>query len=135
WLIYRAMKSWKDAAAVGEEMAKIDTMRADTTFYKQLVGTYLSDSNTTKALEAASRGANKFSKNSFMWLTVAQLARQAGQLPQALEATGHILQLDPKSASATLQRAQIYREMNQGDSVIATLRTGITNGALGGAED
>jgi tetratricopeptide (TPR) repeat protein len=127
--IYRAMNDWKAAIPVAEEMIKHDTAAADTTFYQQLVAAYLSDSQPVKAQEAASRGAAKFPNNVTLWLSVAQLARQNGQLPQALEAISRVMAIDPKNSVAALQKAQIFAEQNQVDSMKVALKAAIDAGA------
>lgn len=133
WNIYRTIaaknKDWKGAIAVGEEMIKHDTAAADTTFYNVLVGAYVADSQLAKAQEAAARGAAKFPRNPGLWLTVAQLARQNGQIPQALEAINRVLAIDPKYPGVYLQKAAIFSEQNQIDSLQATLRLAVDNGA------
>ena len=129
WGIYRALGDWKAAIPVGEEMVKHDTAAADTLFYQQLVAAYLSDSQPVKAQEAASRGANKFQNNITLWLSVAQLARRNGQLPQALEAISRILAIDPKNTNAALQKAQIFGEQDQLDSMVVALRSAVALGA------
>jgi tetratricopeptide (TPR) repeat protein len=129
WRIYRSLNDWKGVIRIGEEMARHDTAAADTTFWGQLVAAYVADSQPVKAQEAASRGAAKFPQNTALWLSVAQLARQNGQLPQALEATNRILQLDPNNAPAALQKAQIYSELDQVDSMMVALQAAAAIGA------
>jgi tetratricopeptide (TPR) repeat protein len=129
WRVYRAIGDWKGVARIGEEMVRHDTAAADTTFWQQLVAAYVSDSQPVKAQEAASRGAAKFSNNVTLWLSVAQLARQNGQLPQALEATNRILQIDPRNVPAALQKAQIYSELDQVDNMVVALRAADALGA------
>ncbi|HSA57368.1 MAG TPA: tetratricopeptide repeat protein, partial [Gemmatimonadaceae bacterium] len=129
WRIYRALKDWKGVVAVGEEMIKTDTSMADTTFWHAMVAAYVADSQPQKAQEAAARGAAKFPNVPSLWISVAQLARQNGQLPQALEAINRVVAVDPKYPGASLQKAQIYSEMDQVDSMVATLQVAVQNGA------
>jgi tetratricopeptide (TPR) repeat protein len=129
WRIYRSLNDFKGVIRIGEEMVRHDTAAADTTFWSQLVAAYVADSQPVKAQEAASRGAAKFPQNTALWLSVAQLARQNGQLPQALEATNRILQIDPNNATAALQKAQIYSELDQVDSMMVALRAAASVGA------
>jgi tetratricopeptide (TPR) repeat protein len=129
WQIYRAAKLFARAATIGEEMIRTDTAAADTTFWHQLVAAYVADSQPQKAQEAASRGAAKFSNVPSLWFSVAQLARQNGQAPQALEAINRVVALDARYPGAYLQKAAIYSEMNQTDSLVATLRVAVQNGA------
>ena len=128
WGIYRQLGDWKGAIAVGEEMIKHDTAAGDTVFYQQLVAAYLSDSQPVKAQEAAARGANKFQNNATLWITVAQLARRNGQIPQALDAINKVLAINPKYPGVNLQKAAIYSEQNNVDSLRAALRVAVENG-------
>jgi hypothetical protein len=71
----------------------------------------------------------KFPNNSTLLLSVIQLARRNGQLPQALEATNKLLTIDPKNTTAALQRAQIFSEQDQVDSMVVALRAAVGIGA------
>lgn len=128
WNVHLSLKDWKGAAQVGETMARVDTAAADTTFWQQLVGAYVSDSNSQKAAEAAARGANKFPKNATLWINYAQLARQNGQNSQALEAINRVLEIDPKYPGANFQKARIYLEQDNTDSMMAALRAAAAAG-------
>jgi Flp pilus assembly protein TadD len=128
WKIYGALKDWKGVIAVGEEMIKTDTAAADTVFWQRLVGAYVADSQHQKATEAAARGAQKFPNNPTLWISYAQLARQTGQLPQALEAINKVLAIDPKYPGAHFQKARIFFEQDNLDSLSASLRAAVAAG-------
>ena len=128
WGIYRAMGNFKGAIPIGEEMIKHDTAVADTVFFQQLVAAYLSDSQPVKAQEAAARGAAKFPNNATLWITVAQLARQNGQIPQALEAINKVIAINPKYPGVNLQKAAIFSEQDNIDSLKETLRAAVAAG-------
>jgi tetratricopeptide (TPR) repeat protein len=128
WGVYRAMGDWKGAIPIAEEMIKHDTAAADTLFYQQLVAAYLSDSQPQKAQEAAARGAAKFQNNATLWISVAQLARGNGQIPQALEAINKVAAINPKFPGLMLQKAAIFSEQDNLDSLKATLRAAVAAG-------
>jgi len=128
WKIYRALSDWKGAIAIGEEMIRHDTAAADTVFFQELVAAYLSDSQPQKAQEAAARGAAKFSNNPTLWITVAQLARRNGQIPQALDAINKVLAINPKFPGVNLQKAAIFSEQGNLDSLRETLRAAVAAG-------
>ncbi len=128
WRIYRSLGDWKEVTRIGEEMARQDTSVADTLFFQQLVAAYLSDSQPQKAQEVASRGAAKFSRNATLWLTVAQLARQNGQLPQALDAINRLLSINPQAQGAYMQKAAIFNEQGNLDSLIVAVRASAAAG-------
>jgi len=129
WRVYRALGDWKGVVRIGEEMIRHDTSAADTLFWQQMVAAYISDSQPRKAQEAAARGAAKFPNNGTLWLSVSELARQNGQLPQALEATNRLLTIDANNSQAALVKAQIYSEMDQVDSLVVALRYAVGIGA------
>lgn len=129
WKIYLALKDWKDAVVVGEEMIKTDTAAADSSFFNALIAAYASDSLPQKAAEAAARAAAKFPNNAGFLVAQAQLSRQVGQLPQALDAINKAIALDPKNGANYLQQAQIYIEMQQSAEAIGSLRQALANGA------
>jgi tetratricopeptide (TPR) repeat protein len=128
WGIYRALNDWKTAITIGEEMVRHDTAAADTVFFQQLVAAYLSDSQPQKAQEAAARGAAKFSNNPTLWITVAQLARRNGQIPQALDAINKVLAINPKFPGVNLQKAAIFSEQDNLDSLRESLRAAVAAG-------
>ena len=129
WKIYLALKEWKAAIGIGEEMIKTDTAAADSGFYNALIAAYVSDSQPQKAAEAAAKGAAKFTASASFPAAQAQLLRQAGQLPAALQAIEKAIAIDPKNGGYRLQQAAIFTEMQQPDSSVGALRKALENGA------
>ena len=134
--IFLATKDYPGASAVGEEMIRTDTAAADTNFFVRQPGAYLASGDTAKALEAASRGTAKFPTNETLWLLVAQLARQSGQLPVALNAYNKILAINPKSPGINLQMARVMADQGQIDQALESIKAaqaaGDEKGAIGG---
>ena len=122
WRIYLALKEFKQATAIGEEMVKADTAVADTTFFTRLASAYLLSGDTAKAAEAASRGTAKFPGNAALWMLEGQLSRQAGQGAQSLMALRKAVAIDAKIAGANLMIAQSFADLNQPDSMVASLK-------------
>ena len=121
-------RNFAAAAALGEEMIKTDTAAADTSFFTKQVGAHLFSGDTTKALETASRGANKFQNNAGLWMLVAQLARQTGQMSQALTAIEKVIAIDPKTSGINLQKAFVLSNQNQDDAAIEALKAALAAG-------
>jgi tetratricopeptide (TPR) repeat protein len=120
--VYLALKDYKGAATVGEEMVKTDTAAADTAFFARLSGAYLLAGDTAKAAEAVARGVAKFPKNTNLVLTLAQLQRQSGQVQQSIETLHKLLAIDPKADGVWLQIARAQMDMNAPtDSILASL--------------
>lgn len=128
WLIYLTAKDWKGAARIGEDLIRADTAAGDTLFFRNLAIAYLNDSQPQKAAEAAARGAAKFPSDPSLLLFQATLLRQAGQLPQALEVVRRIERINPRAERLWVQKATIFNEMNQPDSALVALKTGLGNG-------
>ncbi|MEI6740110.1 MAG: hypothetical protein WCK74_07330 [Gemmatimonadaceae bacterium] len=86
WLILLATKDYKEAFAQGDELVKLDTSFADTTYFIRTSAAYQADSQYAKAAEAAAKGLQKFAGQPT--LTYVQIAalKQAGQNQQALDA-------------------------------------------------
>lgn len=128
WRIYLALREYAQAVGIGEEMVKADTAAADTSFFTRIASAYLLSGDTVKAAEAAARGTAKFSNNVALWMLQGQLARQAGQGPQALVALRKALALDPKAEAANMLVAQTFVEINQLDSVVPALQASLAAG-------
>ncbi len=120
--VYAAMKDYAGAAAIGEEMIKTDTAAADTNFFQRQAAAYLASNDTSKALEAASRGTAKFPANETLWTLVAQFARQTGQLPVALNAYQKLAAINPKAPAINLQIARILNDQGQYDEALAAVK-------------
>jgi len=63
-----------------------------------------------------------------LWITVAQLARRNGQIPQALDAINKALAINPKYPGVNLQKAAIFSEQDNVDSLRETLRAAVAAG-------
>ena len=86
WLILLAVKDYKEAYAQGEELVRLDTSFADTTYFVRTAAAYQQDSQFQKAAETAAKGLQKFAGHP--GLTFVQIAalKQSGQNQQALDA-------------------------------------------------
>jgi tetratricopeptide (TPR) repeat protein len=128
WRIYLALREYKQATAIGEEMARADTAAADTSFFTRIASAYVLSGDTVKAAEAAARGTAKFPSNVGLWMLQAQLSRQAGQAPVAKNAIQKAIALNPKAEGANMMLAQIFVEANQLDSVVPALQAALAAG-------
>ena len=128
WLILLATKDCPGATATGEQMIKIDTATADTTFFERQAACYASSNDPQKAAATAAQGVAKFKNNAGLWSLYAQTLRMAGQLPQSLAAAQTAVKLDPKTEHGFLRIAQAQIDLNQPDSAIATLKQAVAAG-------
>jgi len=86
WLILLAVRDYKEAYAQGDELVKLDTSFADTTYFIRTSRALQSDSQYQKAAEMAALGLKKFAgQPSLSYMQIATLT-QAGQSEQALAA-------------------------------------------------
>lgn len=122
FLIYLASKDAANGAALGEEMVKIDTSLADTSFFAKLVGAYDADSAPAKAADAAARGSAKFPTNTALLGLLGQQQQKAGQLPQAIATFRKILAINPAEPKIRMSIVKAFDDMKQPDSTLATLR-------------
>lgn len=121
FLIYLDSKDYKNGAALGEEMVKIDTSLADTAFFQKLAAAYDSDSDFVKAAGAAAQGVAKFPTNLTLYMFLGSEQLRAGQQQQAIATFRRILALDPKAPNVRMMIARTYVEMQQLDSAFVAL--------------
>lgn len=121
FLIYLDSKDYKNGTALGEEMVKIDTTLADTTFFQKMAAAYDSDSSFAKAAEVAARGVAKFPSNIALMMIVGQEQLKGGQQQQAIATFRKILAINPKQPNVRMLIARTYDEMQQLDSAFIAL--------------
>jgi tetratricopeptide (TPR) repeat protein len=128
WKLLLAAKRYKEAIAVGEEVVKADTSKANLAFFQRQIGAAQSDSNAAKVQEIASRAAAKFPKDLDMQLLLAQSYRKTGQLQQALEHGRRAMEIDPKSTNAVVLTMYTLNDLKQKDSATAVAQRAIAAG-------
>ncbi len=121
FLIYLASGDVKSGTELGEEMVKIDTSLADTTFFVKMVAEYARDSAHAKAAEIASRGVAKFPAHTRLLGMLGQEQLTLGQQQQAIATFRRILAIDPKAPNIRVLIARTYDEMQQPDSAWVAL--------------
>ncbi|MHB1311103.1 MAG: tetratricopeptide repeat protein [Gemmatimonadaceae bacterium] len=120
--VYLAGGDYKAGTALGEEMVKIDSAKADTAFFLRMIGAYDSDSAYSKAAEMAARGAAKFPANTTLLGMLGGAQLKAGQQQQAIGTFRRLLGIDPKAPGVRLMLARTYSDMDQPDSALVMLR-------------
>ena len=128
FLIQLASKDWKGATKTGEDLVRVDTASADTTFFVRLAVAYDSDSQPQKASETLARGVAKFPNNAALWSTYAQMLRSAGQLQQSLTAIDRAISINPNVEHGWFRRAQVLVELGQLDSAFASAKRAVAAG-------
>ena len=133
FLIYLASGDVANGTALGEEMVKIDTSLADTTYFTKMVAAYDGDSAFQKAADIAAQGAAKFPTNTTILSMLGQEQLKTGQQAQAIATFRKILTIDPKAPSIRMLIARTFDEMKQSDSTLNALREARTAGEDGQA--
>lgn len=133
FLIYLASKDLKSGTAIGEEMVKIDSSLADTSYFTKMVASYQADSNVTKASELAAQGVAKFPTNTTLIGMLGQMQLKAGQQQQAIVTFRKMLSVNPKQAGIRTIIARAFNESGQPDSALAILRDAKAQGEDGQA--
>jgi len=129
WLVHFAARDIKGALGIGEEMVKLDTASADTTFFIRQSAAYAADSQFQKAAETLARGRQKFPNNMSISATYVQLLIQTGQTAQAIEVAKGILKDNPKIRGIWLPIAKAQSDAGAPpDTVMASLRASIAAG-------
>ena len=128
WLILSATNDFAEAAAAGEQMIKSDTAAADTAFFVRQAALYASAKQPQKAAETTARGVAKFKDNANLWALNSQVQLLAGQAQAAVEAANTAIKLDPKAEHVYIRKAQAELDLNQSDSALAALRSGLAAG-------
>jgi tetratricopeptide (TPR) repeat protein len=119
----------KRALDAGEQMIKIDTAQADSTFYmRQIAAAMGVTDQPQRAVEFASRATQVFANSAPFWFLRAQAERKAGQLQMAQTSVARALTLDPRTPNGSLMLAQIDMELKQVDSALAVAKRGIAAG-------
>jgi hypothetical protein len=128
WLILLAVKDYKEAFAQGEELVKLDTSFADTTFFIKTAAAYQADSQFQKASEAAARGLQKFAgQPSLTYIQIAALT-QAGQNQQALDALDKANAAKIPVENAGFMKISILQALNRPDEVLPAAKELIVAG-------
>jgi tetratricopeptide (TPR) repeat protein len=122
FLVYQAAQRWPQAIQVGEQLMGMNDTTLDRNYYLRLANAYVQTKAPQKAAEAISKGIARFPQDAELLTGAAGIYREAGQLQQAVEMLRRGLQVNPRAPQANLVMAQIYADMNQPDSALASLR-------------
>lgn len=128
WLILLAVRDYKEAFEAGEDLVRLDTAFADSTYFIRTAAAYAADSQPQKAAETAARGVAKFPESGSLTYTLVAALRTSGQLQQALEVLSKATTSGVAVEDAGLLRATILRDMGDNDGAIAAVKQSIAQG-------
>lgn len=123
--LFYAANEHKEMIAVGEEIVRIDTAFADSSYFFRMSQAYASDSQPPKQAEMFARAAQRFPTSTSWLLLLAQVQRQQGQNQQAMETLRKALVVDPKTKGVYIQLARAYNEQKQIDSALMMVQQGV----------
>lgn len=128
WRILYATRAYSDMLVAGEELIKLDTANADTSYFITSTIAMQRDSQPQKAAEFAARGVSKFpSSGTLVGLQVSSL-RAAGQSQQALEVLDRALDAQVAVESGAGLRLQLLRDLNRTEEIVPAARALIAAG-------
>jgi tetratricopeptide (TPR) repeat protein len=128
WLILLSTKDYKQAFEQGDELIKLDTAFADTTYFIRTARAYAADSQFQKAAETASKGIAKFPANGSLVYEQIVGLRAAGQNQQALEALDKALAAKMPVENAQTLRITLLKDLGKGDEVLPAIKAAIAAG-------
>jgi predicted Zn-dependent protease len=128
WLILLAVRDYKEAFEAGEELVRLDTAFADTTYFIRTAAAYAADSQPQKAAETAARGVAKFADNGSLNYTLVAALRTSGQTQQALEVLTKATSAGVDVEDAGLLRATLYNDLGDIDGALNAIRESMAKG-------
>ena len=128
WQVLYAVKDNKTMVRVGEEMVKMDTSFADTTYYDRTIDAYRSDSAWAKAAEMAARATQKYPQRADYWVQRGQMELRAGQVKQAITSLRRALDLDPKIPGARMLIVSSLVDASEYDSAMVAMHEALKAG-------
>jgi len=121
WQLLYAVKDYKTMTTVGDEMVKLDTVLADTTYFDRTIEAYRADSLYAKAAEAAARATQKYPRRADYWVARGQNALKAGQAKEAIASLRRALDIDPKTEGVRMLIASSLVDAAEYDSAMVVL--------------
>lgn len=128
WQILGAMKDWKEMFTQGQELVRLDTSFADTTYFLRTAQAYVADSAWQKAASAFAEGVKKFPTNAILVAFEIQMLQKAGQPQQALEKLDKAIAAKVPVPNAGAQKIALLTEMGKSELIVPTVRELIAAG-------
>jgi len=128
WIILLATKEYKEAFTQGDELVKLDTSLADTTYFIRTARAYQADSQMAKAAETAAKGLQKFPNQPSLVFEQIFSLQKAGQLQQALDALDKAQTAKVAVADGNALRIQLLQGLGKTDEVLPFLKKAIAEG-------
>jgi tetratricopeptide (TPR) repeat protein len=128
WLILLSTRELKEALAQGEELVKLDTSFADTTYFVRTSIALAADSQAQKSAEVAAKGLQKFPNHPALVYQQVYGLRAAGQLQPALDALDKALAAKVPVENSSTLRITLIKDLGKGDEVLPAIKAAIASG-------
>lgn len=128
WLILLSTRDFKEAFAQGDELVKLDTSFADTTYFIRTAAAYAADSQFQKSAETASKGVAKFPGHPGLTYSQIVALRSAGQNQQALEALEKAISAKIQVENGSYLRLLMLKDLNRATEIVPAARELIAAG-------
>ncbi len=128
WLILNAVRDFKEMHTQGEELVRLDTSFADTTFFIKEAIAYQNDSAYQKASEMSARGLSKFPGQATLTYMQIVTLKQAGQNQQALDALEKARAAKIPVENGSFIRMQLLTDLNRTEEILPALKEMIASG-------
>jgi tetratricopeptide (TPR) repeat protein len=126
WIILLSQGDFKAAFAQGEELVKLDTSFADTTYFIRTARAYTTDSQPKLGAEFASKGLAKFPNQPSLVYEQIMSLKNSGQLQQALESLDKAEGAKVAVDNAAALRVTLLKDL--GKEVLPAIRAAIAAG-------
>lgn len=110
------------ATQIGDEMVKVDTSAADTTFYIRQTAAYARLGEVKMAATETAAGLAKFPLNPTLWGLSSQVQRLSGNPQAALDAANQLIKLDSTNSHSYILAAQANIDLQRPDQAVAMIR-------------
>jgi tetratricopeptide (TPR) repeat protein len=128
WLILLSTRDFREAFAQGDELVKIDTSFADTTYFIRTAAAYAADSQFQKSAETASKGVAKFPGHPGLTYSQIVALRSAGQNQQALEALEKAISAKIEVENGSYLRLLMLKDLSRATEIVPAARELIAAG-------
>jgi tetratricopeptide (TPR) repeat protein len=128
WQLLYATKDYKTMVKVGDEMVKMDTSFADTTYYDRTIDAYRMDSAWANAAASAAHATAKYPKRADYWAQRGQLELKAGQVQPAVVSLRRALEIDPTLQGARLLIVSSLVDAGAYDSAMVAMHDAVKAG-------
>ena len=128
WLILLAVRDFKEAFDAGEDLVRLDTAFADTTYFIRTAAAYAVDSQPQKAAETAARGVAKFPEHPGLNSTLVVALRQSGQNQQALEVLQRAIANGVPVDNGGLLEVTLLTDLGQNEAALEASRRAVARG-------